>query len=230
MTRLVWPISAREKFKDGLSVLWLRMGLVWKRDPLATLTEGESPNAYMDLREEFELQRYLLRLENLKSSAASEVDLRGPFPDTAYSRILKSTDAMLDAFHAMNVMIMKDPKATKAEAKALEYTVKERTYLSTRISHLFQGAHQHSLFFTTTSANTSTVLASSMKLEYPLNEALPNIDNARDRLLAKIFRFRKEEQDATGVTDQDFELLYAYGKSLGKLKPRFSVCVCICVC
>ena len=52
-----------------------------------------------------------------------------------------------------------------------------------------------------------------MKLEYPLNEALPNIDNARDRLLAKIFRFRKEEQDATGVTDQDFELLYAYGKS-----------------
>ena len=139
MTRLVWPISAREKFKDGLSVLWLRMGLVWKRDPLATLTEGESPNAYMDLREEFELQRYLLRLENLKSSAASEVDLRGPFPDTAYSRILKSTDAMLDAFHAMNVMIMKNPKATKAEAKALEYTVKERTYLSPRISHLFQG-------------------------------------------------------------------------------------------
>ena len=52
-----------------------------------------------------------------------------------------------------------------------------------------------------------------MKLEYPLNEALPNIDNARDRLLAKIFRFRKEEKDAT---DEDFELLYAYGTSLGK--------------
>lgn len=52
-----------------------------------------------------------------------------------------------------------------------------------------------------------------MKLEYPLNEALPNTDNARDRLLAKIFRFRKEEKDAAGVTDQDFELLYAYGKS-----------------
>ena len=50
-----------------------------------------------------------------------------------------------------------------------------------------------------------------MKLEYPLNEALPNTENARDRLLAKIFRFRKEEKDVTGVTDQDFELLYAYG-------------------
>ena len=53
-----------------------------------------------------------------------------------------------------------------------------------------------------------------MKLEYPLNEALPNTDNARDRLLAKIFRFRKQEKDAAGVTDQDFELLYAYGNSM----------------
>lgn len=139
VTRLIWPISAREKFKGGLSILWLRMGLVWKRDPLAMLTEGESPNAYMDLREEFDLHRFLSRLENLKISAASEADLRGPFPDVAYSRILKSTSAMLDAFHAMNVMIMKNPKATKAEAEILEHTVKERTYLSTRISHLFQG-------------------------------------------------------------------------------------------
>ena len=139
VTRLVWPISAREKFKNGLSILWLRMGLVWKRDPLAMLTGGDSPHAYMDLGEEFELHRFLSQLENLRSSAASEMDLRGPFPDAAYSRILKSTTAMLDAFHAMNVMIMKNTKATEAEAEILEHTVQERTYLSTRISHLFQG-------------------------------------------------------------------------------------------
>ena len=69
-----------------------------------------------------------------------------------------------------------------------------------------------------------------MKLEYPLNEALPNIDNARDRLLANIFRFRKEEKDATGVTDQDFELLYAYGKSLEKRNPPFSLSLSLCMC
>jgi hypothetical protein len=56
-----------------------------------------------------------------------------------------------------------------------------------------------------------TVLASSMKLEYPLNEALPNTDNARDRLLAKVFRFRKDEKDQIEATDEDFEILYAYG-------------------
>ena len=57
-----------------------------------------------------------------------------------------------------------------------------------------------------------------MKLEYPLNDALPNTDNARDRLLAKIFRCRKEAKDATELTDQDFELLYAYGKLFKKKK------------
>ncbi len=62
-----------------------------------------------------------------------------------------------------------------------------------------------------TQADTRTVLASSIKLEYPLNEALPNTDHARDRLLAKIFRFRKESKDDLGSNDEDFELLYAYG-------------------
>ena len=99
---------------------------------------------------------------------------------------------------------------SKAEAEILDYTAKERNYLSTRISHLFQSDPNKPI--TIASTNLSTVLASSMKLEYPLNDALPNTDNARDRLLAKIFRFRKEEKDATDVSDQDFELLYAYGK------------------
>ena len=139
VTRLVWPISAQKKLKNGISILWLRMGLIWRRDPLAMLTEGDHPNVYFDLREEFELHRFLLLLEKLRSAAKSEIDLRGPFPDAAYSRILKSTGAMLDAFHAMNVMIMKNPQATKGEAEMLRYTVNERAQLCARISHLFQG-------------------------------------------------------------------------------------------
>lgn len=131
------------------------MGLIWKRDPLAMLTEGDSPNAYMNLREEFDMHRFLSRLENLRSSAASEVDLKGPFPDAAYARILKSTGAMLDAFHAMNVMIMKNPRATKGEAEILKYTVNERAQLSTRISHLFQGM-QAQISATTSLLNTMT--------------------------------------------------------------------------
>ena len=116
------------------------MGLIWKRDPLNMILEGGySPNPYMDLREEFTLQGFLSRLESVRGAAISEMDLRGPFPDTAYSKILKSTGAMLDAFHAINIMIMKNPKASKGEVEILKYTAGERASMCLRISHLFQG-------------------------------------------------------------------------------------------
>ena len=116
------------------------MGLIWKRDPLTTLTGGQRfTSAYVDIREEIELHQYLSKLERLRSSAVSEFELRGSFPDAAYRRILQSTGAMLDAFHALNNLITKNPRATKGEADILQHTTKEREYLSKRISHLFQG-------------------------------------------------------------------------------------------
>lgn len=139
VTKFVWPISARNKFKDGLSLLWLRMGLIWKHDPLSTVLEGESSNVYMNLGEEFELQRFLSRLEALRSAAASEFELSGSFPDATYAKVLKSTSRMLDAFHAMNVLIKKNPTASEGEAKILRSTADEREQLCARISHLFQG-------------------------------------------------------------------------------------------
>lgn len=57
------------------------------------------------------------------------------------------------------------------------------------------------------------VMASSMKLEYPLNDVLPNIDHARDRLLARIFHYRKDTTRSRLTTDEDYALLYAYGRS-----------------
>ena len=51
-----------------------------------------------------------------------------------------------------------------------------------------------------------------MKLEYPLNDALPNIQHARDRLLARIFHYRLETELSLHTTDNDYALLYAYGR------------------
>ncbi|KAF2101451.1 hypothetical protein NA57DRAFT_64244 [Rhizodiscina lignyota] len=200
VTRLIWPISARKKFQNGLSVLWLRMGLIWKRDPLSILMEGEPGSSYMDIRESIELQRFLSKLDGLRDSAAYEFDLRGPFPKETFGRILKATGRILDAFYAMNVVIVKDLKATPGEAEILKYTRNERMQLSSRISHLF------------------SVLASSMKLEYPLNDALPNIEHTRDRLLAKLFQFRTHMTGQPNApTDEDYELFYAYSLVTGQL-------------
>lgn len=52
-----------------------------------------------------------------------------------------------------------------------------------------------------------------MKLAYPLNDVLPNIEHTRDRLLAKIFDFRQQDVGKTATAAEDYELLYAYGES-----------------
>lgn len=51
-----------------------------------------------------------------------------------------------------------------------------------------------------------------MKLAYPLNDVLPNVEHTRDRLLAKVFEFRQTELGKIIAKDKDYELLYAYGK------------------
>ena len=53
-----------------------------------------------------------------------------------------------------------------------------------------------------------------MKLEFPLNDSMPNTEHARDKLLAKIFCYRKNEGLADDMNDEDFALLYAYGKAV----------------
>lgn len=195
VVRFIWPISARTKLKHGLSILWLRMGLVWRRDPLALFLLGAPRSIYMDIREEASLHAFLANLFSLRKAAKFEYELRGPFPDAIMGRILERTGRMLDSFHAMNVVIRKNLQYTPGEAAVLRYTRPERFELSARISHLF------------------SVLASSMKLEYPLNDVLPSIDHTRDRLLAKIAEFRRggDGLDMAIVTEQDYELIYAYG-------------------
>lgn len=135
----IWPISARQQLRRGLSVLWLRMALIWRRDPLNCLVEGESEKKYLNISEEHALQKSLLRLGTLAAAAPHELRLKGPFPADEYRKILSANQAILDAFHGMSVMITKDPKANRREADILEHTKKERGDLCARISHLFYG-------------------------------------------------------------------------------------------
>ena len=199
VSRMIWPISARKKIANGLCILWLRMSLVWKRDPLAMFLLGEPKSHYMDIREESSLQSFLSYLDSLRSAAGSEFELRGPFPDDAYARIIERTRRMLDAFHAMNVIITKNPSCSKGEAAVLRYTREQRFALSARISHLF------------------SVLASSFKLEYPLNDVLPSIEHSRDALLARISEFRRQGEGREEAVEGDFEVLYAYVLVTGQL-------------
>jgi hypothetical protein len=227
VTRLIWPIKARKKLKYGLSLLWLRMSLMWKRAPLALLTEGfPKLPSYMDIREETKLRAYVDTLNTLRQNAESEFELRGPFNSDAFDVLLKSTTKMLDAFHALNVIITKDLKASAGEAAILAYCADERDQLARRISHLL------------------SVLASSLYIEYPLNDALPDIGHTRDRFLAKIFEFRQSrvkmastedvieaalvavapEVPEGSIMEEDYEILYAYALVTAQIAEEIDVC------
>lgn len=56
--RLLWPISGRRKFREGVAVLYLQLGLIWKRGPLGTVVESHSTMDYMREGEQSALQRY----------------------------------------------------------------------------------------------------------------------------------------------------------------------------
>ncbi|KAJ2979140.1 hypothetical protein NUW58_g7278 [Xylaria curta] len=173
--RLIWALPARKKFKEGLAVLYLQMGLIWKRGPLAILLRNDATfTNYMKLGEQAAMQRYTTQLQTLRSAANNEYELRGPFPFEAYGRIMASTQRVLDAFHAMSLVTQKHGRLSEGEKALLNHTAEERAQLCARICHVFE------------------VLASSIMLEYPLTDVIPSVMVIRDKLLGKIFRFRKE--------------------------------------
>ncbi|KAG5973292.1 hypothetical protein E4U55_000601 [Claviceps digitariae] len=219
--RLLWPISARNKFKEGLSVLYLQLGLIWKRGPLSILVSSNHTLEYIREGEQVALQRYAYKLETLRDSAKSEFELRGPFPNGPYSRIMYSTKHILDSFYAMRLLIHRHENVSAGERALLLFTRDERVRLCRRICHVLQ------------------VLASCIMLEFPLTDAIPTIDYAKDQLLGKIHQFRKDHMnhlaaataevhhgelanadahiDARGmkkpqlvVEEKDYALLYAY--------------------
>ncbi|OQD87462.1 hypothetical protein PENANT_c005G03642 [Penicillium antarcticum] len=199
ITRMIWPISARHRLKESLSLLWLHLSLVWKRDPLSTMAQEGKNVVYMTPREKLEIERFLARLESLQGAAGSEFELKSAFPEASYANIVRRTRIMVNSFHTMNIELMKNDPATEGEISLLRYTAAERQQLSARISHLL------------------SVMASSMKLEYPLSDVLPSIEHARDRLLARIYRYRLDYEVSQQTTDEDCSLLYAYILVTGQL-------------
>lgn len=139
ITRLIWPISARRRLKHSLSLLWLRMGLIWKRDPLSTMAQTRAPVVYMTTREKLEIERFVARIESFRTAARSEFGLKRAFPDAVYSSLIQRTRTMVDAFHALNLALMNNESASDGEIAVLRYTAAERQHLSARISHLLSG-------------------------------------------------------------------------------------------
>lgn len=125
---------------------------------------------------------------------------------------MHSTKHILEAFYAMRLLTQRRVALSAGERALFEFTNQERVLLCQRISHVFQ------------------VLASCVMLEYPLTDAIPTIENNKDRLLGKIYQFRRDHMFPEGdssasaagdpgtggakpqpvAEDSDYALVYAY--------------------
>ncbi|KAK9234147.1 Fusaric acid resistance protein-like-domain-containing protein [Lipomyces kononenkoae] len=196
VTFYVWPNSARAELKRRLGIVWIRLGLIWKSDPLSKipmLRDSIGPSQDVGLREEQNLSKSLLKLRELVAEAAKEFRLKGPYPIKQFNVILSVTEEILDAYHNVNTMILRTSKSPELNTDIIRYTELERKELGNRIF----------LFF--------YLLSSALRLSLPLPDNLPNTEHARKRMIAKVNEFRLEQVGNAPVgNEEEFVLFYSF--------------------
>ncbi|GMF01915.1 unnamed protein product [[Candida] boidinii] len=109
----LFPNSARSRIRKGLSLLWLRMGLIWNSGPLEYLHISETnENRFIGIKDRKKIHDIMNELEALIKQAPMEIRLKGSFPTGIYQVLLKSTNRIIDAFENMNSIIEFDTRVS----------------------------------------------------------------------------------------------------------------------
>ncbi|EGV63040.1 hypothetical protein CANTEDRAFT_122733 [Yamadazyma tenuis ATCC 10573] len=195
MASIFIPNSARSRLKTGLTVLWLRIGVIWNSDPLDyRRDETDQKDKLISLKGgENALNNLLNELEVLLKQAPSEFRLKGKFPTKKYESLLSSSSKIVDALHNMILIIEVDPILSTNEKFVINYIETERHELEHRIFLIFY------------------MIASSMKLQFPLPSKPASTEHAKDRLLYKLSEVRSNSvNDSVVLCNEDYVLLYSY--------------------
>ncbi|KAL6453931.1 SPAC26F1.08c Uncharacterized protein C26F1.08c [Candida maltosa Xu316] len=183
------PNSARVRLKSGLSVLWLRLGLIWNSDPLEYDPDTKQ---LVGFKAEEGTNKLLSECETLLKQAPVEFRLKGEFPSSTYSKLIKDTSAIIDAFQNLDLLIKVDPTLSSSEEFVIKYIEVERAEVEQRIFLVFY------------------MLASAMKLGLPIPSKPASIEHAKDRMLYKLSDVRRQQDDGLVLKNADFILLYSY--------------------
>lgn len=198
ITTTLLPVTARSRIKRGLSVLWLRMGLIWKCGAL-TIRKNEYQQDRLDgLRGLNECHLIMNELRTLLKQAPMEVRLKGPFPIEIYTRLMSGTEGILDAYENINSIVDVDPYLSPVESVVLENLREEITELQNRLFLMFY------------------MLASTMKLGLPVANDSASTEHAMAKMLGilgdvrRTVEARKEIGKNAGLENNDFVLFYSY--------------------
>ncbi|CEJ62395.1 hypothetical protein PMG11_10895 [Penicillium brasilianum] len=191
ITRGIWPIRARTKLDETLQTLWLRLALVWESDPLNTISRGDAttPVLYLDPRDKAEIEHLLSQLDPMQASARSEFELRDPFPDAAYSNVIRWTRDVVDNFHSMDLVLSNLAAPSEGQMSLLRHTAVARQRMSECIGN--------------------SLITSAVDLGHSFDTPT-NVERSRDELLAQISRYRQDKRASHATNDEDYVLLYAY--------------------
>jgi hypothetical protein len=183
MTVSFLPMTARGRLKKGLSILWLRLGVIWNTDPLEVQDER-----LVGLADSIGINSIMRELETLLKQAGKEVRLKGKFRGDLYGKLIKSTEKIIESFQNINTMISIEPKLSKMELYVLNYTKQERDEFTNRIFLIFY------------------MISSCLILGIPMPSKPASIEHSKDRILVKLGEIRKERL----LNDEDYVLLYSY--------------------
>ncbi|KAI5962814.1 hypothetical protein KGF57_001383 [Candida theae] len=183
------PNSARSRLKNGLSILWLRLGVIWNSDPLEY---NPDTMELVGFKAEEGTNKILSECETLLKQAPVEFRLKGKFPTQTYAKLIKETSAIIDAFQNLDLLIKADPKLNSNEEYVLKYIEVERGEVEQRIFLVFY------------------MIASAMKLGFSLPKKFASIEHAKDRMLYKLSEIRQQQDNGFVLRNDDFILLYSY--------------------
>lgn len=187
------PNSARKRLKSGLTVLWLRMGVIWNSDPLEYKSAPNEPARLVGLKDYKGTSSLFTECQTLLKQAPLELRLKGALPKGIYEDLLKSTSNILDAFQNIKLMFEVDPWLTPNEEYVLKFIENEREELEHRIFLIFY------------------MIASALALGFPLPSKPASTEHARNRMLLKLSEVRsKSVSESVKLTNEDYVLLYSY--------------------
>ncbi|CAG8190606.1 unnamed protein product [Penicillium olsonii] len=194
ITRGIWPIRAWARLNDTLHQLWLRLLVVWMSDPLSNraTTEANTSDSLLQPQDKLEIERLLSQLERLRVSARSEFELKNPFPDVAYSNIIRRTRSITDNFYSLDLILVNALGQSEAHHALLIHCGAARHRLSTYICQLLAG------------------IASSIQQERACAGILTNIDTIHNELLAQTYQFRRDRVLSSQTDDVDYALVHSF--------------------
>ncbi|GMM31179.1 hypothetical protein DAMA08_039240 [Martiniozyma asiatica (nom. inval.)] len=194
ITMTLFPISARSRIRHGLTILWLRMGLLWKKGPLVPkINEFGTPTLF-GLHGLNGCHKIQSELRVLLSHAPMELRLKGPFPVETYQKLINYTENIMDAFENMNAIIDIDPYLSPVEDQVLNELQAEMKELENRVFLMFY------------------MLSSALRLKLGLMVRAAGVDSAMEKLVFKLSKLRNEAVKGKGsdLSNEDFVLFYTY--------------------